>query len=117
MMPEYDIEHVAQIIGSAMYQHVPGGEVHVEPTIDGLGVEIVRLIAGTEGRGDGSRAMREAVRLADEFGVQLSLTPDGSYYEDEDAAAERLHKFYTRFGFMPADTRRMRRDPVSKAMA
>ncbi len=111
-MPKTDIEQAAQIIGSAMYQQVPGGEVQVEPTIDGLGVEIVRLMAGTEGRGDGSRAMRAAVNLADEFGVQLLLTPDGSYYEDETAAATRLRNFYARFGFMPTGTRRMIRNPV-----
>ncbi|RQR65476.1 hypothetical protein DIE18_03220 [Burkholderia sp. Bp9125] len=111
-MLKADIEQSAQIIGAAMYQQVPGGEVQVEPTIDGLGVEIVRLMAGTEGRGDGSRAMRAAVNLADEFGVQLSLTPDGSYYEDETAAAARLRNFYARFGFISACARRMIRAPV-----
>ncbi|MFS9669947.1 hypothetical protein, partial [Klebsiella pneumoniae] len=65
-----------------MYAMLPGGEVQVEPASDGFGVEIVRIIAGVEGRGDGTRSMLAATALADRLGVCVTLTPDGSYYED-----------------------------------
>lgn len=57
------------------------------------------------------RAMHAAIALADELGIRLSLTPDGTYYEDVEAAAERLRGFYARFGFRSAAFGSMSRDP------
>lgn len=99
-----DLDAAAQRIGDAMYALIPDGEVDVVVADDRQSVEIVRLIAGIEGCGDGTRAMKAAIELADTLGVRLTLTPDGSYYDDEKAAEARLQGFYARFGFV-ADAR------------
>jgi GNAT superfamily N-acetyltransferase len=100
-MNQSEIEKAADVIGDAMYTRVPGGEVQVDPAPDGQGVEIVRLIAGIPERGDGTRAMQAAAEVADRLGVRLSLTADGSYFEDQETAARWLRGFYARFGFRP----------------
>ncbi|UVT00186.1 hypothetical protein [Burkholderia glumae] len=107
------LEQAATVIGDAMYAMLPGGEVQVEPGSDGFGVEIVRLIAGVEGRGDGTRSMLAATALADQLGVCMMLTPDGSFYEDAAAAAARLTDFYSRFGFRQHAFGTMLREPVT----
>ena len=92
------IQNAADQIGDAMYAQVPDGEVMTDVR-DGY-VEIVRFIAGVEGRGDGTRAMKAACETADRLAVTLTLVPDGSYYEDEAGAEQRLRAFYSRFGFV-----------------
>jgi GNAT superfamily N-acetyltransferase len=99
------IENAATEIGDAMYAQVPNGEVMTVSCE--CGVEIVLLMAGIEGRGDGSRAMWAACELADRLGVALVLTPDGGYYENEAAAEKRLRAFYARFGFVAGIGRQM----------
>lgn len=94
-----DVEAAAQIIGDAMYGQLPGGEVEVEAAGDGRSVEIVRIMAGVEARGDGSRAMAAAISVADALGVRLTLTASGSYYDNARTAEARLQRFYARFGF------------------
>ncbi|ABO59660.1 hypothetical protein LA345_41020 (plasmid) [Burkholderia vietnamiensis] len=96
---DVDLVNAAEVIGAQMYAKLPGGEVVVEPASDGRSVEIVKIMAGTEIRGDGTRAMKVATILADELGITLTLTPDGSYYVDEAAAEARLRSYYSRFGF------------------
>lgn len=44
--------------------------------------------------------MNAACALADELDVAITLTPDGSYYEDEAEAEKMLRRFYARFGFV-----------------
>lgn len=95
-------EHLAaaaRAIGDAMCAQLPDGEVTVEPANDGKSVLIVKIMAGVEQRGDGTRAMLAATKVADAFNVRLTLSPDGSYYEDQTAAEARLRGFYARFGF------------------
>jgi len=111
--PQTNLEKAASAIGDAMFAMLPGGEVQVEPASDGRSVEIIRVIAGTEGRGDGTRSMLTATALADKLGVCLTLTPDGSYYEDADVAAARLTEFYARFGFRQHGGWTMLREPVN----
>lgn len=82
-----------------MFAQLSVGEVEVGAAGDGRSVEIVRVLAGEEARGDGARAMRAAIAVADARGVRLTLTPSGSYYDDERAADARLQRFYARFGF------------------
>jgi hypothetical protein len=84
---QLDIEEAARRVESAMYEQIADGEVEAEPTNGGTGVEIFRLMAGAEGRGDGTSAMRAAADLADSMWLRLTLKPDGSYYEDEQTAA------------------------------
>ncbi|QUN56109.1 hypothetical protein [Burkholderia cenocepacia] len=99
----------AEQIGDAMYAQVPDGEVMTD--VCGDCVEIVRLLAGVEGRGDGTRAMQAACETADRLAVPLTLVPDGSYYEDEAEAEQRLRTFYSRFGFVAFGQRSMIRLP------
>jgi hypothetical protein len=106
---ESNLERAAQAIEAAMYEQVPGGEVEVVADLQKGSVEIVRLISGAEGSGAGTEAMQLAVALADELRVRLTLTPDGSYYEDVKAAETRLREFYSRFGFRPSDGGTMER--------
>lgn len=107
---DLNLDRVAQMIEAAMYAHVTGGEVEVVVADQGKrAVEIVRLISGAEGSGAGTKAMQAAVALADELHVRLTLTPDGSYYEDVKAAEMRLREFYSRFGFRPSDGGTMER--------
>jgi GNAT superfamily N-acetyltransferase len=105
-----DLVKAAETIGNAMYAKLPEGEVEVEPASGGNGVEIVWMRAGTEGRGDGTRAMQAAIDAADKLGVRLALRPDGGYYEHEAAAGIRLREFYSRFGFKLDGDRDMARD-------
>ena len=100
----------ARAIGDAMHAQLPDGEVNVEPAEDGKSVHIVKIMAGVEQRGDGSRAMRAAIKVADAFNVRLTLSPDGSYYEDQPAAEGRLRGFYARFGFEGSERGLMSRE-------
>ena len=102
------LENAATQISQAMYQELlaDGGEVEVD--IFENSVEIIKIIAGIEGRGSGTRAMKVACDLADKLNIQLILTPDGSYYEDEIRAQKRLRIFYARFGFISENNKMVR---------
>ena len=92
--------NVAEQVAAAMFAENPDGEQQCELNLDGS-VQIVRLFSGDEGSGVGTRAMRAATAIADQLGVALKLSPDGSYFEDEAAAETRLREWYARFGFKP----------------
>jgi hypothetical protein len=92
---------VAREIAEAMFSSMnKSGEVEVQASDSGKSIEIVRLLVGEERAGFGTKAMLSACQLADSRGVPLELTPDGSYYEDEESAQSRLVSFYSRFGFV-----------------
>jgi len=73
-------------------------------------IQIIRILSGEEGSGAGGRAMEAAVALADQLGVALQVSPDGSYYDDEACAEVWLRKWYDGFGFDPHGAFEMRRE-------
>ena len=66
---------------------------------------------GQRGAGIGSEVMRRLVALADEAGVPVALSPDGSW----GGSVPRLKRFYSGFGFKP-NTGRSRDLSISETM-
>jgi GNAT superfamily N-acetyltransferase len=64
------------------------------------------------GRGQGTRALKALVGLADEYGVVLELFADPTieaktrkiFFEDPEYYADRLAAWYSRFGFEPIES-------------
>lgn len=61
-------------------------------------VTLNKIIANELGRGNGSRFMEELIKMADDNGWILALTPDTSF---GGTSVGRLKNFYKRFGFKP----------------
>lgn len=58
---------------------------------------LTHFISGEQGKGNGTRFMKDLARLADEKGWTLALTPDDSFGA---TSVKRLKDFYKRFGFV-----------------
>ena len=112
-MKPLDFDAVASEVQAAMQSAMNNsGELEVQVSDSGASIEIVRIIVDEDGAGFGTKAMLAACQIADSRGASLELSPDGSYYEDEEVAYARLVGFYSRFGFTKTDHGTMLRTAV-----
>lgn len=72
----------------------------------------IEVPQGERGQGLGAKAMQRLVKMADERGVQLALSPSVDFGA---TSKRRLEGFYKRFGFVP-NKGKNRNDEISESM-
>lgn len=72
-------------------------DAHYDPLAKSVHVARIEVEKGSRRKGIGSSAMRSVVSLADQHGIQATLSPSTDF---GGTSVARLQKFYRRFGFV-----------------
>lgn len=86
----------SQLRTSLVQQH-PGLQLWLEGPDTGGYVTLSKIVVPTRGAGVGTQVMEDIVRVADQHGWALALSPTSEF----GSSKARLEQFYRRFGFVP----------------